>query len=77
MRACVRASVCVRACVRARARARVCVCVCVCVWCVLQVGHWSEADGLTSDIDDLFPDSKGDIVLRAVVVVVRMSLPRA
>ncbi|KAK7111834.1 ionotropic receptor 25a-like [Littorina saxatilis] len=33
------------------------------------VGQWSEEGGLETSSEDLFPDSKGDIVLRAVVVM--------
>ena len=39
MRACLRVSVCVHACVRARARARVCVCVCVCVCTQIDIDY--------------------------------------
>lgn len=35
-----------------------------------KVGQWSEEGGLETSSEDLFPDSKGDIVLRAVVVMV-------
>ena len=39
---------------------------------LLKVGEWSESGGLALETSgrNLYPDSKGDIVLRAVVVIV-------